>query len=142
MKTVSSYGIAMYLRTEKSTKILLCKSISSTKKWGFLKGSPETKDKTRKATAQREFKEESGIFIRQRQFIKYFYQDNIYKYIGIFLVDGTDMNNLQVYFKHDMLKPRYSCDENDEVKFFNIKKLPPIKENQKHIVNEIIKYIK
>jgi len=38
MKKIKAYGVCLYLKTKNSYKILLCKSIKSEHRWGFLKG--------------------------------------------------------------------------------------------------------
>jgi ADP-ribose pyrophosphatase YjhB (NUDIX family) len=138
MKKIKAYGIALYLNTTKTTKLLLCKSINSKSKWGFLKGVNHPLDKTPKDTARREFKEESNINIKQKHIGKYFYQENNYKDIGIYLVNGKNIEDINNFFKDDILLKKYNSDENSEVKFFNINNLPKIKNNQSKILDNIL----
>ena len=62
MSKSKAYGICIYKVENKSIKILLCKSVNSKEKWGFLKGIA-LKYEQHKRTAQREFFEESSIFV-------------------------------------------------------------------------------
>jgi len=41
---IKAYGIALYIKKNNSTKLLLCKSINSNTKWGFLKGVEDDND--------------------------------------------------------------------------------------------------
>jgi ADP-ribose pyrophosphatase YjhB (NUDIX family) len=138
MKKIKAYGIALYINTTKTTKLLLCKSINSKSKWGFLKGIKHPLDIIPKDTARREFKEESGINIMQKNIGKYFYQENNYKDIGIYLVNGTNIEDINSFFEDDILLKKYNSDENSEVKFFDINNLPKIKNNQSKILNYIL----
>ena len=98
MNKLKAYGIALYKHEDSTVKLLLCKSIRSDSKWGFLKGAVDRNDTTPKGTAQREFQEESGIFIHQYLLTKYFYQENEEKDIGIYLVDATKLDYIFKYF--------------------------------------------
>jgi 8-oxo-dGTP pyrophosphatase MutT (NUDIX family) len=136
---IKAYGIALYIKDNNSIKLLLCKSISSINRWGFLKGGEEKDDQTPKQTAIREFKEESGISIDQSLLNKYFYQINDEKDIGIYLVDATNLKYINKYFKNGLLLNKYLCKENSQVKFFDIDTLPEFKKKQNKILNKIIK---
>ncbi len=141
MKKLRAYGIALYKKDQYTTKLLLCKSILSTSRWGFLKGVVDENDQTPKQTAQREFQEESGIFINQDLLNKYFYQENDEKDIGIYLVDATRLDYINKYFKNDILLKKYLCSENSEVKFFDISSLPLFKKKQQRLLKDICKYL-
>jgi ADP-ribose pyrophosphatase YjhB (NUDIX family) len=138
---VKAYGIALYIKQKNTIKILLCKSVNSKRKWGFLKGVEISKDNNPKQTAKREFEEESSIPIDKDVFEKYFYQINKNKDIGIYLVNGTNLNYINKYFKDDSLLKKYINEENEKVQFFDIDKLPPIKKKQKKILPQILKYL-
>jgi 8-oxo-dGTP pyrophosphatase MutT (NUDIX family) len=131
-----SYGICLYVQENGSLKILLGKSFGKNK-WGLLKGVKEFGE-TPKQTAQREFFEESGIFVESVFFGEYFEQINLDKDIGVFLVNGFDVPNLNRYFDKHRLKEVYQTCENEDVKFFDIKMLPPIKSKQKKLITEVI----
>ena len=62
MSNIKAYGICLYKINENHIEILLCKSVSSLKKWGCLKGVKENGE-TPKETAQREFYEECNILV-------------------------------------------------------------------------------
>jgi 8-oxo-dGTP pyrophosphatase MutT (NUDIX family) len=137
-----AYGIVLYKKTKNNIYILLCKSVNSNTKWGFLKGCAKQSDLTPKQTAQREFREESGILIDQRNFEKAFYQNNEEKLIGLYLVDGTNMPFLNNYFDFEgKLHKKYLSHENSHVKYFSIHNLPPLKKKQKQVAKEIIEYL-
>ncbi len=138
MNKLKAYGIALCKHEDSTVKLLLCKSIRSDSKWGFLKGAVDRNDTTPKGTAQREFQEESGIFIHQNLLTKYFYQENEEKDIGIYLVDATKLDYIFKYFKGDKLLAKYICDENEQVRFFDISNLPKFKKNQKEILKQIL----
>jgi len=138
---IKAYGICLYKNEGNSTKILLCKSISSHSKWGFLKGV-QTKGESSFQTAIREFKEESNINIDRKYLEKYFEQTNKEKDIGIYLVNYNKIKDLGVYFTNGQLYKRYLSWENSEVKFFDIKNLPNIKKKQRYLVEDIVKYLK
>jgi len=138
---IKAYGIAIYIKKNNSTKLLLCKSINSNTKWGFLKGVEDDNDLTPKQTAQREFEEESGIYIQQNLLTKYFYQENEDKDIGIYLVNASKLDYINEFFKNDYLLEKYLCDENDIVKFFDINDLPPFKKKQIKLLSHIIDYL-
>ncbi|MBT3280518.1 MAG: NUDIX domain-containing protein [Campylobacteraceae bacterium] len=138
---IKAYGIALYIKKNNSTKLLLCKSINSNTKWGFLKGVEDDNDLTPKQTAQREFEEESGIYIQQNLLTKYFYQENEDKDIGIYLVNASKLDYINKFFKNDYLLEKYLCDENEIVKLFDIHNLPPFKKKQIKLLSHIIDYL-
>ena len=138
MKKIKAYGVCLYLKTKNSYKILLCKSIKSEHRWGFLKGVA-LNNETSKQTAIREFIEESSIKIEENMLEDYFYQENEFKDIGIYMVNGKNIQNLSEYFVNDILYDKYLSKENSCVKFFDIKNLPLIKKKQELIVNDILK---
>lgn len=143
MNKTKAYGIALYKKDQNKTSILLCKSINSKNKWGLLKGVHEYKDFTAKKTAQREFKEESGIHVDTKLFEQYFFQDNPEKLIGIYLVNSSKIEGIDQYFDSDgELYRQYLSWENSKVKFFDIDNLPKIKKKQKYLVSEIIESLK
>ena len=140
MGKIKAYGICLYKRENKSIKILLCKSINSHNKWGFLKGV-ELEGETKKQTATREFFEESSIKIPQYLLENYFEQENPTKDIGIFLVNFDKIKKINVFFMNGKLYNRYLSWENSEVKFFDIKNLPTIKKKQKKLLKDITRYL-
>ncbi len=133
---VKAYGVVPYLVTKDDIKILLCKSVASKDKWGCLKGT-KTKSETAFECAKREFFEESSINVEIELFENYFEQLNIDKDVGIWLVDGINIDNLDKFFTNDTLKTNYLSWENSKVKFFSLNNLPRIKSKQITLINEI-----
>ncbi len=70
-------------------------------------------------------------------FEDYFEQINRDKDVGIWLVNASNIDNLDKYFEKDSLKKEYLSWENQKVKFFSLKKLPKIKSLQKDLVKNI-----
>jgi ADP-ribose pyrophosphatase YjhB (NUDIX family) len=138
---LKAYGICLYKKQNGTIKILLCKSVKSHHKWGFLKGGSEPLE-TPHETAIREFQEESSIIIRNNFFEDYFEQINEKKDIGIFLVNYANIKNICRYFDNDKLLEKYLSWENIQAKFFDIKKLPKIKRKQEKLLKEIVTHLK
>ncbi len=144
MIKIKAYGICLYKVKKDTIKILLCKATSSKEKWGFLKGVKENKE-SKKQTAQREFFEESSIKIPLKYFAQYFEQLNDEKDIGIYLVNANnihEMHNIGSFFINDILESKHLSWENQEVKFFNIEQLPPIKKKQSKLIIEVIDFLR
>ena len=141
MIKIKAYGICLYKVEDNKIKILLCKSVTSFEKWGFLKGVDE-KNETLQETAQREFFEECNIKVSIKQFEEYFEQLNKEKDIGIYLYNANKIKNLDSYFNKDTLLDDNLSLENSKVKFFNIDNLPTIKKKQSKLINEIIDFLK
>lgn len=133
---VKAYGIVPYIIDKNDIKILLCKSVASKDKWGCLKGT-KTKDETAFECAKREFFEESSINVEIALFENYFEQINIDKDVGIWLVNGENIEDLDKYFNGDTLKSNYLSWENSKVKFFPLNNLPRIKNKQESLLTEI-----
>lgn len=138
---IKAFGICLYKRGKDGIKILLCKSISSKSRWGFLKGV-EKKGETDFQTALREFKEESSMSVEKQYLEKYFEQINEDKDIGIFLVNYNNIQSKHTYFNNSELEKKYLSWENSDVQFFDINNLPEIKKKQIHLVGDIVKYFK
>jgi len=140
MKKVKAFGICLYKAFNHAhVEILLCKSVNSKTKWGFLKGGQKY-DETGIQTAIREFREESSIDICRYNLEKYFIQYNKNKDICIWLVNYNNIFLHKKYFTDNSLKRKYLCSENSQVRFFHISNIPPIKKKQKHIMCNIIYY--
>lgn len=137
---IKAYGICLYKVENKKIKILLCKSINSKKKWGFLKGCALEKEKPI-LTAQREFLEESGIITYIKDYEEYFEQKNNKKDIGIWLLNAKTISSFNKYFENDCLKESYLSMEISHAKFFDINKLPKLKNNQKFLIEEITDFL-
>jgi len=137
---IKAFGISLYKIEKKSVSILLCKSIASKSRWGFLKGVQE-KGESDFQTAIREFKEESSINIEKKYFEKYFEQKNLEKDIGIYLVNYNNIQNIERYFTNNKLLKKYLSWENSDAQFFDISKLPNIKKKQSKLVRDIITYL-
>ena len=133
---VKAYGVVPYIVDKNDIKILLCKSVASKDKWGCLKGT-KTKDETAFECAKREFFEESSINVEIALFENYFEQINIDKDVGIWLVNGENIEDLDKYFNGDTLKSNYLSWENSKVKFFSLNNLPRIKNKQVNLIKEI-----
>ena len=133
---IKSYGVVPYLVKGDDIKILLCKSVASKDKWGCLKGTKNSNESAYEC-AKREFFEESSISIDIELFEEYFEQINQEKDIGVWLVNSSNIENIDRYFNGNTLKSEYLSWENSKVKFFSLKKLPKIKSMQKKLVSEI-----
>ncbi len=138
---IKAYGVVIYLEKKDSIKILLCKSVESKNKWGCLKGVKENKE-TSYTCAIRELYEESSIKVDTSLFEEYFEQKNKEKDIGIWLVNAKNIPNLENMFNEDKLHNIYLSWENSKVKFFDIKKLPPIKKKQEKLISQIKGFLK
>lgn len=141
MEKIKAYGICLYIHKKKDIKVLLCKSVSSLNKWGFLKGVQHDNE-TQQNTAKREFLEECGIDISAKYLEDYFEQTNIEKDIGIYLVNGKNIKNLDKFFNNNILLHNYLSWENSKVKFFSITSLPVIKRKQILLSKKIIDFLK
>lgn len=141
MSKEKAYGLCIYKIKNKSIKILLCKSINSKEKWGFLKGIA-FKYEQHKRCAQREFFEESSIFVHLDAYEEYFEQINPTKDIGIWLVNYNNVEEIEDYFFDDVLGSNFLSKENSKVKFFDIDNLPKIRAKQEKIVKEIRAFLK
>lgn len=140
MKKTKAYGICLYKELPNNNiEILLCKSVQSKSKWGFLKGSAQENEKP-EATAQREFYEESSILVQIYDFENYFEQKNKEKDVGIWLVNSNKIHDCEKYFYENALHPHYLSWENSKAKFFNLNTLPNIKEKQTKIIKDIKNY--
>jgi len=140
VKKIKAYGICLYKKQNKNTEILLCKSILSKEKWGFIKGvALETE--TKEQTAIREFYEESSIKVKQSYLEEYFLQENEQKDIGIFLVNIKNIKNIDTFFDNNILKEKYLDKENSQIKFFDIKQEILIKKKQTQIYKKIIEFL-
>jgi len=140
VEKIYAFGICLYKKRKDTIEILLCKSVNSREKWGFLKGVA-LKYETQIETALREFYEESSIKIEPNLLENFFIQKNELKDIGIFLVNFDNVYGVNKYFNENKLYKQYLSHENSDVEFFNIEKLPLIKTKQKYMVNDIINYL-
>lgn len=84
-----SYGICPY-KVENNAFYILVNKSSETSFYNFFKGKTE-EGETPKQTAIREFFEEAGIKLNQRNLEEYYEQKNPRKDIGIFLYDFTTL---------------------------------------------------
>ncbi|OCL82185.1 NUDIX domain-containing protein [Arcobacter porcinus] len=131
-----AYGIILYKVEKKDIKILLCLGVSSDDKWGCLKGS-KNKNESAFICAKREFFEESSIRVDIALFEEYFEQINADKDIGIWLVNASNIENVDRFFDKDSLLKEYLSWENTKVKYFSLKKLPKIKDMQKDLIKNV-----
>lgn len=136
---IKAYGICLYKNTPHDTSILLCKSVNSKDKWGFLKGV-QLENETKEETATREFFEESSIDIDKKYFEKYYFQINKTKDIGIYLVNYNSIKDIETYFENDKLHNHCLSWENSKAQFFSITSLPKIKKKQDKLIKEMINY--
>ena len=141
MSHTKTYGIVPYIVTKKGVKILLCLDVASNDKWGCLKGT-KVKNETAFMCAKREFFEESSISVESALFEDYFEQINIDKDVGIWLVNGNNIENLDSFFVDDTLKKNFLSWENSKVKFFSLNNLPRIKNKQETLLKEITDFLK
>lgn len=140
MEKIKAFGICLYKYNKNSIEFVLCKSVNSNEKWGFLKGV-SLKNEIGIKTALREFEEESNIKIEEKYLEKCFLQKNEFKDISIYLVNYQNVKNIDTYFNNNVLKKENLSCENSAVKFFNIKKLPLIKKKQKDMIVNIVEYL-
>jgi ADP-ribose pyrophosphatase YjhB (NUDIX family) len=141
MSKLKAYGICIYKIKDKRIQILLCKSVNSNEKWGFLKGIA-LKYEQHKRCAQREFFEESSIYVQMEVYEEYFEQTNTSKDVGIWLVNYDKVHGIDDYFLDDVLGNNYLSKENSKVKFFDIENLPKIRTKQLKIAKEIKAFLK
>ena len=141
MDKLKAYGICLYKKESGSIKLLLCKSIASQKRWGFLKGMQE-RDELNFDTAIREFYEEGGIKVQKEDLENYFEQINELKDIGIFLVNYDTISNIKKFFSGGKLLSKFLSWENSQVKFFDIDNLPLIRSKQQKLTKDIVQYFK
>jgi 8-oxo-dGTP pyrophosphatase MutT (NUDIX family) len=137
MGLLKAYGICLYKVEKESTKVLLCKSVQSLNRWGFLKGVQDSYE-TPIDTAIREFNEESSILVENDMLEEFVFQKNDEKDIGIYLVNANKIKNLNDYFIEDTLLDNFLSWENSKVKFFDINELPLIKKKQNKIAKKIV----
>ena len=138
---VKAYGVVPYIVTKNGIKILLCKSVASKDKWGCLKGTKNSNESAYEC-AKREFFEESSISVEIALFEDYFEQINIDKDVGIWLVNGNNIENLDTFFVDDTLKKNFLSWENSKVKFFSLNNLPRIKNKQETLLKEITDFLR
>jgi len=137
LNKIKAFGICLYKVEQNTIKVLLCKSVNSINRWGFLKGVA-LEGETHQETALREFEEESGIQVEKNSLEEFFAQSNDLKDIGIYLVNYKNVIDGESYFLEDNLYARFLCSENSEVKFFDINHLPLIKKKQMILTQEIV----
>lgn len=139
MEKIKAFGLCLYKSNKDSVKVLLCKSVNSSDRWGFLKGVA-TAGEEPSETAIREFEEESSITVGKKYLDDFFIQKNELKNIGIYLVNYNNISGLDKYFENEVLHKENLSSENSEVRFFDIKKLPLIKKKQKVLTQEIVNH--
>lgn len=141
MEKIKAYGLCIYKIIDDEIKILLCKSVTSKKKWGCLKGLA-LKDENPIDCAQREVYEESRIKVDPLHYEEYFEQENDLKDIGLWLVNAKNIRNINRMFFEDTLKNHLLSWENSKVKFFDIDNLPDIKTKQSEILEQITDFLR
>jgi len=139
MEKIKAYGICLYKYKQNSIELLLCKSVKSFHRWGFLKGVALLNEQPEE-TAIREFFEESGILVDKKNLENYYFQKNELKNIGIYLVNYNSIFNADRYFLNGVLQTKHLSHENSEVRFFDINQLPIIKKKQSLLTKEIVKH--
>lgn len=140
MKKIKAYGVLPYKIEDNKVKILLCKSVKSFDRWGCLKGMQDGTESS-KECAKREFFEESSIKIETYLFEEYFYQENEEKDIGIWIINTDKVENIDSFFKNEVLYDHLLSWENSKVKFFDLDELPKIKKKQKKLLAQIKDYL-
>jgi len=140
LEKIKAYGICLYKYQKDSIKILLCKSVRSNEKWGFLKGVSKENEQAKDA-AIREFYEESNISVNKEDLENFFIQKNELKNIGVYLVNYDKIKYVESYFNKDILLKENLSSENSDVEFFDINNLPFIKKKQKFLIVEVIDHI-
>jgi 8-oxo-dGTP pyrophosphatase MutT (NUDIX family) len=124
-----SYGICPYMIINGYFFILVNKT-SRTSYYNFFKGKQEGSE-TKAETAIREFKEETGITVKEEDLGKYFFQSNPRKDIGIFLVHFKD-------YYHSPFK--FQKQEVFSALWINASKPAEMSKNQKGIFSDIMSY--
>jgi len=122
-----SYGVCPYKIEERKIFLLLNKT-SSISDWNFFKGKME-QDETIVETALREFFEEAGVMLQERDLESYFACKNPKKDIGIFLYSYQNER-----FKFDKREIYLA----EWVELYSIR----VSKNQRKILNDIILYFK
>lgn len=143
MKTepIKAYGVVPYKIENGQIKVLMCKSIKSEYRWGFLKGMLLKSEKP-KECARREFQEESAIDADVNYFEEYFEQKNKEKDVGVWLINSNNIPDMENYFVGDKLVERYLSWENSKVKYFDLDNLPKIKTKQKKLVKLVRDFLR
>jgi len=122
-----SYGVCPY-KIEGRKIFLLLNKTSSVSDWNFFKGKLE-QDETIVETALREFYEEAGVMLQERDLESYFACKNPKKDIGVFLYsyqnEKFEFDKREIYLA-------------DWVELYSIQ----VSKNQRKILNDIILYFK
>ena len=92
-----SYGLAPYMIISGHFYVLLNKT-SEESFYNFFKGKIE-KGESIEDCAQREFQEETGVFVDKKDFEGYYFQKSPRKDIGIYLVDWTKYQHVPFHFQ-------------------------------------------
>ena len=129
MAKIKSFGICPYIIKENSVFILMNKS-SKKSCWNFFKGKIEIEGVI--DCAIREFKEETGVKIKENDLEEFFFQINKKKDIGIFLVDWSLYNKKFKFNNREIYKAKWI----DIFKNFDLN----VSKNQKEIYNQILTY--
>ena len=129
MPKEASYGICPYKVVNRSFCVLLNKT-SKKSHHNFFKGKSE-KNETIKETAIREFKEETGVLLQERDLELCFFQSNKKKNIGIFLVDWASKKENFIYDKKEIY----------EAGWVHITAITEVANNQRKIYNSITTYL-
>lgn len=146
MSKIVSCGIAPIRKKGSEIEILLCvpKGMGSARSsfygTGFLKGQVE-EDETNLEAARREFCEESGdLEVELYDEGMYFTQNNPKKKIHIWpaKMKPTQVNSDKV--SRDGIV-HYHDEENELIKFYSIRNLPPVFKNQQKILGELLEFI-
>jgi len=124
-----SYGICPYKIKDNSVFILMNKT-SKNSEWNFFKGKIENEGVI--DCAIREFKEETGVKIKEKDLEDFFFQQNKRKDIGIFLVDWSLYKDKFKFNKREIYKGKW-------IDIFKNKNLK-VSKNQKEIYNQIVTY--
>lgn len=141
MEKINAFGICLYKQESNTIKVLLCKSVKSKDRWGFLKGVA-LKHESKEETALREFEEECGISVDKKDLENFFIQKNELKNIGLFTVNADNIAHISKYFDGEVLYKKNLSSENSTVQFFDINKLPLMKKKQEVMTQEIVDFLK
>jgi len=130
MAKEKSYGVAPYLIINGQYYILLNKT-SEHSRYNFFKGKIE-EGETIAQCAKREFWEETGVEVDERDFEEYFFQKSSKKDVGIFLINWSKYINKKFQFQKREIWASYWV-EVDDVQ---------TSKNQKEIVDSIESFFK
>ena len=127
-----SYGIAPYKIINNDIFLLVSKS-SKNSLYGFIKGKKEVGESIKKCIMRETF-EETSLFVNQKHFEHFFYQQSPRKNIGIYTIDSFNIDLHHLSLNYELYEVSFKkLDINLYNNFLN---------NQKIILNNLFLYFK